>query len=252
MTTNIAFRPFVTAEDFFADPVFSCGLDATLDADLVVELIDLASDILAFATGGRVRGRTTMTFRPVHTEASHQLNEMVGAFAPSINGRSPLPLPGPDPEVTEVVVDGVVLAPTEYVVVDGQFLLRVGAAWPWGNDLELADTEDGTWSVTVRFGEPTGGLARRAAMSLVQEMAAPYTGRVSRLPNGVTAANVQGASVTVESAAEALRDGVEDTTIHLQRFLGLYAADGRNGGGVFSPELAYGWRLHTVGHPVAS
>lgn len=250
--TRIAFAPFTTVDEFFDDPTFSCGLNAEDDAPLVEELIDVASDILAAATGGRVRGRTVMTFRPKGCPPSHALNELVGAFAPSINGRSPLPLPGPDPEVLEVVVDGVILAPSEYVIVDGTFLLRVGAAWPWSNDLELADTEDGTWSVTVRFGEPTGGLARRAVMSLVQEMAAPYIGKQSRLPNGVTSANVQGVSVTVDSAADALRDGVEDTTVHLQRFLGLYAADGRNIGGVWSPELAYGWTLHIVNHPSTS
>ena len=252
MTTNYAFRPFVTVDEFFDDPTFSCGLNRDGDGDLVEELIDIASDILAFATGGRVRGRTSMTFRPVHCAPNHELNEMVGAFAPSINGRTPLPLPGPEPDVLEVVVDGVTLAPSEYVIVDGQFLLRVGDAWPWSNDLELADTEDGTWSVTVRFGEPTGGLARRAAMSLVQEMAAPYVGRQPHLPHGITSGNIQGASITVESAAEALRDGVEDTTVHLQRFLGVYAAAGRGGTGVFSPELTYGWALHTVGSPAGS
>lgn len=251
MATQFALQPFFTPDEFFADAVFSCGLFQIEDEAFVAELADLASDILTVATGGVVKGRTTTTFRPVHCAGSVVVNEMVGTYAPTINGRRPLPLPGPNPVIREVTVDGVTLGPTQYRVVDGNLLIRVGAEWPTSNDLELDESEAGTWSVRVTYGEEITGLAKRAAMSLVQEMAAPYTNRQSTLPRGVTSANVQGMSVTVESAADALRDGIEDTTVHLQRFLGMYGPETHRTD-VWSPEFTYGWTLHRVTFPSPS
>lgn len=70
-------------------------------------------------------------------------------------------LPNPVAEVTEVKVDGVVLDDTAYRVDNWQWLVRLdGADWPLCQDLNLEDTEVGTWSVTATYGEvvPTLGL----------------------------------------------------------------------------------------------
>ena len=252
MTTTFAAHPWVTVDEFFDDPVFSCGFNATDDRDLIVELIDDASDILAHATGGRVRGQMRATFRPTRDSdvdaACGWMPEQTFA------GRlaNPVPLPTPNAEVLEVVVDGVTLFASDYRVVDGRWLVRTEGSWPTSNDLRLDDTEDGTWSLTVRWGEPLRGLAKRACMSLVQEMGAPYVGKQSPVAGRITSANVQGASYSFESAADALTDGVEDLTVHLQRFLGVDAASGRHGSAVLSPDDGLGWTLHVVSAPSSS
>lgn len=246
--TSFAASPFATVDEFFADDVFSCGYTAGADDDLVEALLADASDILAFASGGRMRGRATVTWRPVHCGGYNWSDEVVGVYQPAINGRLPLPLPDADPDVTEVVVDGVVLSPSEYRIVDGNLLIRVGAGWPTGNDLELDDTEEGTWSVTVIFGLAPDRLTKSATMSLAAEMGAPYIGRRPLLPDGVTSASIQGASISLEAAVDRLRDGVEDATQAVQRFLGVHGRRGAGGvSGVWAPGLDdWGWTFHTV------
>lgn len=66
---------------------------------------------------------------------------------------SEVQLPYPVASVTEVKVDGVVLAPSAYRVDDWRLLVRLdGQDWPRCNDLNLDDTEEGTWSVTASYG----------------------------------------------------------------------------------------------------
>lgn len=80
-------------------------------------------------------------------------------------------LPYPVAAVTEVKVDGVVLASSNYRVDDYRWLVRVdGQDWPTCNDLNKADTEVGTWSVTVQYGEPVPILGQLAAGQLASEI----------------------------------------------------------------------------------
>ena len=245
--TSFAASPFITVDEFFDDDFYSCGFTEGADDALVELLIDDASDILAFASGGRMRGRVSVTWRPVFCGFSDLINELVGTYAPGFNGTRPLPLPDSDPTVVEVVVDGVVLSASEYRLVDGNLLVRTGSAWPTGNDLELDDTEEGTWSVTVEFGAAPNRLTKIATMSLVRELGAPYIGMAPSLPDGVTSASIQGASISLETAAERLRDGIEDATQAVQRFLGIYGRRGAGGvSGVWAPNLDdWGWTFHT-------
>lgn len=91
-------------------------------------------------------------------------------------------LPYPVSAVTQVKVDGDILAPTAYRVDDWRYLVRLdGGTWPRCNDLNKADTEDGTWSVTATYGEavPTLGafavneMALRIARTCVTSCATP-------------------------------------------------------------------------------
>jgi hypothetical protein len=81
----------------------------------------------------------------------------------SCSSLSEVVLPSPVAEIDEVKVDGVVLDSAAYRVDDWRKLVRLdGGEWPRCNDLNLADTEVGTWSVTASYGEqvPTlGSLA---------------------------------------------------------------------------------------------
>lgn len=80
-------------------------------------------------------------------------------------------LPSPVAEVTEVKVDGVILDPSAYRVDDWRFLVRLdGDEWPRCNDLRLADTEAGTWSVTASYGEMVPTLGSFAVGQLANEI----------------------------------------------------------------------------------
>ena len=246
--TVFAFQPFVGVDEFFEDDTFSCGFTRQADDAFIEALADTASDILAYASGGRMRGRRTVTLRPVNCGGYNETNELVGVYARTVNGATPLPLPDQTPVVTEVVVDGVVLSPAEYKLVDGHLLLRVGSAWPSGNNLELDDTEVGTWSITVTYGTSPDRLTKQAAFSLIAEMGAPFLGRKPTLPDGTVSATYQGVSLQLEQAAQRLSDGLEDATQAVQRFLGVYGRKGAGGvTGVWAPGLDdYGWTFHTV------
>lgn len=81
-----------------------------------------------------------------------------GFDACGCDGPESILLPGPVASVSEVIIDGVTLAPSEYRV-DGNRLIRLVGAWPTGQFLSLPDGAEGTWSVTYQRGieVPVGG-----------------------------------------------------------------------------------------------
>jgi hypothetical protein len=81
-------------------------------------------------------------------------------------------LPYPVAAITEVKVDGVVLPPTAYRVDNYNLLVRIdGEEWPRCNDMNLDDTEVGTWSVTADYGQDVPELGKLAAGQLAVEIA---------------------------------------------------------------------------------
>ena len=81
-------------------------------------------------------------------------------------------LPYPVNSIVEVKVDGVVLPSSSYRVDNFNLLVRVdGQEWPRCNDLNLDDTEPGTWSVTARYGDDVPQLGKLAAGQLAVEIA---------------------------------------------------------------------------------
>jgi len=81
-------------------------------------------------------------------------------------------LPSPVNAVSQVKVDGVVLDPSQYRVDDWRKLVRLGGnQWPICNDLTKADTEVGTWSVTLSFGEAVPALGNLALGELATQLA---------------------------------------------------------------------------------
>jgi hypothetical protein len=86
-------------------------------------------------------------------------------------------LPSPVSAVTQVKVDGVTLDETAYRVDDLRILVRTdGGIWPICQDLTKADTEVGTWSVTVQFGEAVPVLGQIAVGELACEFARLLSG----------------------------------------------------------------------------
>jgi hypothetical protein len=100
--------------------------------------------------------------------------------------------------VTEVKVDGVELDPSAYRL-DGDALVRVdGDSWPLCQNIEAADTEPGTWSVTYTPGEAVDGLGAQAAGLLALEFAKACTGNGNcALPPGVQTVARGGVTMTI-------------------------------------------------------
>lgn len=86
-------------------------------------------------------------------------------------------LPYPVAEIEQVMVDGAVLDPSAYRVDDWRKLVRIdGGEWPRCNNLNLADTEVGTWSVTASYGEQVPTLGSLAVGELASQIYLRCTG----------------------------------------------------------------------------
>jgi hypothetical protein len=97
-------------------------------------------------------------------------------------------------------VDGVVLDESEYFL-DGSTLVRVGGEWPVTQNMDLPDTEVGTFSVTYLNSFPVDGLGAYAAGILACEYAKACSGGKCKLPSGVTEITRAGVTMTITSGA---------------------------------------------------
>lgn len=113
-------------------------------------------------------------------------------------------LPGPVTSITQVKVDGVVLPATSYRLDDWRKLLRIdGDIWPICNDLNLADTEIGTWSVTLVYGEPVPTMGGMAVGELAHQIILACLGdECCTLPYRVQQLARQGVTLTFPDIAD--------------------------------------------------
>lgn len=80
-------------------------------------------------------------------------------------------LPGPVTSIDRVTVDGMTLLSSQYRLDDWRKLVRIdGGRWPDCNDLNLADTEVGTWSVQLTYGQPVPIAGRMAVGELAHQL----------------------------------------------------------------------------------
>lgn len=102
-------------------------------------------------------------------------------------------------EVTEVLIDGDVVDPTTYRVFNDRYLQRLdNGHWPTSQNLTLADTEDGTFSITYTYGADPPALGVAAAASIACEMFKACDNATSGacvLPTGVTRITRQGITI---------------------------------------------------------
>jgi hypothetical protein len=135
-------------------------------------------------------------------------------------------LPGPVSAVTAVKVDGVVLPgepapldpeeeppeeeppPAAYRVDDWRTLVRLdGECWPLCQDMDLPDTEVGTWSVTVSRGLAPPSAGVEATAELACELLKGWVGESCRLPQRLTSITRQGLSQALFDPMEFLSEG---------------------------------------------
>lgn len=140
-------------------------------------------------------------------------------------------LHGPASEVTQVKVDGVVLAADAYRLDPGGRLVRVdGEEWPLCQNLDAPDTEEGTWSVTYRQGVPVDGQGALAAGILAGQYVRACTGADCDLPKTVTQIVRNGVTMTMAPGSfPGGRTGIRAVDVYLERW---------NPGGHRGPRMA--------------
>lgn len=145
---------------------------------------------------------------PVNLGGGNWINLTCGACSSgcSCSIVSEVFLPGPVLEIVEVKVDGIVLTGgVDYRLDDYRKLVRLGGnQWPICNNLNLADTEPGTWSVTAVYGEPVPMLGQIAVGELACEFVKLIAGEACALPPGVTELTRQGLSMSFAEVTESL------------------------------------------------
>lgn len=116
-------------------------------------------------------------------------------------------LPGPVGVVTEVSIDGAPLDPNAYRVDNNSRLVRMdGDPWPFCQDMNLADGEEGTFSVTYYRGFGPDDLTLAAAGDLAYQFYLACEGSDEcKLPAGVT--NITRQGVTMEIPASLWTSG---------------------------------------------
>ena len=106
----------------------------------------------------------------------------------------------PVQEITSVKIDGDTLDPTEYTLVNDRYLMRNDTGrWPVRQNLTLPDTEDGTFSITYKYGSAPPLLGRNAAGQLACQIWKQCGGVNCELPAGTTRVTRQG--VTIDKMA---------------------------------------------------
>lgn len=215
-----------------ADVCSPCD-DYAFDSILLEDSLQLASDVLFNLTGRQWPGICDDVVRPCGNRTTSPWGRYaVGAGAMvgwcgcydsrtcGCRRLSEIRLPGfPVVEVTEVKIDGQVVDPARYRVDDRRWLVWIPdptgveprTAWPCCQRTDLADTEEGTFSVAYSYGAepPIGGV--KAAASLGCQLALscqPETIGSCRLPKRVTTITRQGISLAVLDPLTLFKDGL--------------------------------------------
>lgn len=226
LTTVDRLRQFCSGCDI--DKFIDQYTEATLDS-----LIDAGSDIVTAATGGVVSGRCTIKVRPCS-------DGVCGCWGPcSCCNVEGIKLFGINPAVTQVRIDGAVIDPSIYKLVDGYILVRLdGGLWPTLQNVAKADSETGTFSVTFEHGDDGGWVGMMAATEMTCDLiqASIPDGRPQLPPNAIGAL-IDGASLQLD---------ISQMTGFpwMQRLNGLYPAESRPV--FYSPEAAGPYTLHVT------
>jgi hypothetical protein len=215
----------------------------------------LASSTLERLTGGRVGG-CPVTVRPcsasgcirqgwdpfVMRPAFVPLN-WAGSWVNSCGHRTcecevtkGVRLAQPVGRVDEVKVDGVVLDPSAYRVLDG-YLVATDPEFefPAVQSLNLPDTEPGTFSVTYLNAYEVDANGAFAVAVLAMEYAKACTGKKCRLPSSVTSVSRQG--ITLEMTPGAFPGGMTGIR-EVDSYIALWNPGGlQRGATVWSPDL---------------
>jgi hypothetical protein len=198
-----------------------CGDWTPYDAAQVERAVNLAGSSMRMLTANRVGG-CPVTVRP----CTNRCGDNYGLALPygpllapmNLNGQwvngcgckarrcscsvlSYVALNGPVGKITDVWVDGVQLAPTDYFLMDGNHLVRIGDTWPACQDLTVGPQDPGGFSVTYQPGFEVDSSGAWAAGILALEFAKACAGSKCELPKSVTQVTRSGITYTLPTGA---------------------------------------------------
>lgn len=235
-----------------ADWVATANMEQCGCSDLDLEDADwadytaIASELLYVLSGRRFSGACTATVRPTRRDVVN--DRALVSRLPSLDwhswptgrlctgcnhypnrsglGCSSTPVVHlghyPITSITEVLIDGSILAPESYRVDDYQWLVRIdGDGWPCCQDLTAPTTDPDTWSVEFTFGQPPPASGEMAAQRLACELARSCNGRPCQLPKRVQQITRQDLSAVLLDPFEMLaagRTGVYEVDLFLATF----------------------------------
>lgn len=118
-------------------------------------------------------------------------------------------LPGPVHAITQVKLNGTIMATGTYRLDHNPpTLIRVdGGLWPVCQDLAAADDQPNTWSVTAQFGQPVPVSGQFAVGELAAEIAKACLGQACAIPANATQVSRQGVTINLSTVSQVLKDG---------------------------------------------
>lgn len=267
----------------FPDPCLIGGVP--VPAAKVLVGLTAASEIM-WALTGRQYGTCTVKVRPCSERCdpcgAPSFADWQGGFSSSWGGPYPalinglwyniscpceccrvhcqVLLPSPICSIEEVAVDGMLLNPDQYRVDEFRHLVRIAGAvdiaagdttpcWPKCQDMNLADTEPNTFSVTLTYGKSVPEMLRLATAELACEIVRSCIGQACNLPKRLASVTRQGVTVSFLDPMEFLNKG--KTGIYFVdlviRALNPYGAAKRPG--IWSPDAGPNWLVTDTGEP---
>jgi hypothetical protein len=251
------------------DDVAACHTEIGTDTSLLDSAAESAVQLLFEKSGRQFSGLCERTVRPCGQSSCFPTPQILeGGYVVwpySWNGQawwgdegrwcgctplSKVRLPGyPVRAVSQVVIDGDVVDPSEYRLDGNQWLLRLRDAdgertyWPSCQNLDDPTTEAGTWAVTYTYGQeaPQAGADAAAELAWQIYLACPgVSGGTCKLPTGST--RVTRTGVTIEMKAFTAwafgREGWKTGLPLVDLFLNTYNPHGiRRRGAIISPDV---------------
>lgn len=158
---------------------------------------------------------------------------------------SEIMLAGRPREVTEVLIDGLAIDPSEYRLDNGGRLVRLRdplepnlrLTWPGCQIIDLDDSEEGTFAISYTYGldPPQSGRLAAAALACQLWAAANNSGRC-KLPNNTKVLVRGGVTIGIGTLiAQSLLKG-ETGILAIDAFIAAHGEDG-DVPGVWSPDL---------------
>lgn len=172
--------------------------------DELEELLMQATEVIWTLLAFPYLGPCPRTIHPCRTNLGYAPSKRVreatlrwGACA--CCGCDAVTLAGPIADVTEVIVDGVTLASSEYELHDNMHLVRVNGTWPMGG----GPASEQNFVITYLIGAPVPTLVRDAVIELANQLWLDRCGSAdSRLPRAATGASSQGVSYSFSRREE--------------------------------------------------
>lgn len=197
--------PYNTVEALKASPDY-CAASPEQSNEVLGGFIDRADEVMYVLTGRQFPGDCSTTRWPVRRYGG--CNDFQLPFAQLMNPRprhsDAIALAG-NPRDIVVKIDGAKF--DDWQLRDGIDLVRTdGKAWPATNNLNLPDTQVGTFTIRWVFGPPTPGEVQAGSLELaVQYQLASIQDARCKLDPAITSMSRQGSSFTIDREVEAVR-----------------------------------------------